>query len=219
MISLQKILFTKIFFLSKFNNLTKDLLFGIPTNLRFRVEPNIDFSHMRSLITYVDVKLPYPSFGKFENIWSDSKLVDEVVAKAVDMQTGAIFKHSHNFEDIQEMNDLFSNTNDMNYLINFMNSISKPDVSMSNAGTYVFKKKQPNPSEPFKIVEVYFTDSLCNTRACLLSSIYYHVSYWNGKLMFALCSNKASIGSEFTERLIEIYRKNLEKSVEQFEKN
>jgi len=196
------------------------LQFGLATNLRFRVDPNIDFGHMRSLTTYVDTKLSYPSFGEFENIWSDSKLIDDLIAKSSDMRTGAIFKYSHNFEDIQEMNDLFSSTNDTDYIMNFMNSISDSDVCMSNVGTYVFNKKQPNPSEPFKIAETYFTDSMCKTRHCLISPLFYHVSYWNGQLMFALCSNKARIGSEFTERLVEIYKENLKKSVENnFEKN
>ena len=188
------------------------------TNLRFRVEPNIDFSHMRCFTTYVDANLPYPAFGKFDNIWSDTNLIDKVVAKAVDMQTGTIFKYSHNFDDIQEMNQLFSSGNDEKYLSNFIYSINDSDVCLSNTGKYVFNKKQPCPSEPFKIIETYFTDSTCNTRACCFASLFYHVSYWNGKLMFALCSCKAVIGSEFTERLVKIYKDNLVKSVENFER-
>lgn len=189
-------------------------MFGLATNLRFRVEPNINFSHIRSLTTYLNTKIPYPDFGRFENVWQDTKLLDDLIANATDLNSGAIFKNSHNFEDAQKINDLFSSTSDTNYLMNCMHSISDSDMFISNTGTYVFNRKKQMPSEPFKIVETYFTDSMCNTRTCLLASLCYHVSYWDGKLMFALCSNKAGIGNAFTERLVHFYKENLYKSVE-----
>ena len=191
-------------------------MFGLAANLRFRVQPNIDFSHIRSLTTYLDPKIPYPKFGRFENIWQDTKVIDEVIANATDLESGAIFKNSHNFEGAQEINDLFASTNNRSYLMNCMSSISDSDMFMSNTGTYVFNRKKQSPSKPFKIVETYFTDSMCDTRTCLLASLNYHVSYWNGKLMFALCSNKAGIGNAFTERLVQFYKENLYKSVERF---
>ena len=74
------------------------MLVGLATNLRFRVQPNIDFSHIRSMTTYVNPILPNPEFGKFENIWKDTKVIDDIVKNATDMSTGAIFKYSHNYD-------------------------------------------------------------------------------------------------------------------------
>ena len=184
------------------------------TNLRFRVQPNIDFSHVRSFTTYVDPVIPYPTFGQFENSWKAAKIIDELVADATTISSGAIFKHSHNFDAIYEMNSLFaSKTNDINYLMNFCESISDTDMSISNAGTYVFNKKKLTSLKPFKIEETYYTDSICNTRTCLLGALNYHISFWNGKLMVALCSNKAAIGSVFSERLIKLFIENFKKSL------
>ncbi len=166
------------------------------------------------MTTYVNPNIPYPEFGKFESIWTDTRLIDDLVTSATSMTTGAIFKHSHNIEANHEMNSVFaSKSNDKGYLINLMYSYSESDMSISNAGTYVFNKKQPTPSAPFRIEETFFTDSICNTRTCLLGALNYHISYWNGKLMIALCSNRAAIGSGFTERLVQLFKNNLEKSV------
>ena len=166
------------------------------------------------MTTYVNPNIPYPEFGKFDNIWTDTRLIDDLVTSATSMATGAIFKNSHNIEANHEMNSVFaSKCNDKDYLINLMHSYSECDMVMSNAGTYVFNKKQPTPSEPFRIEETFYTDSSCNTRTCLVGALSYHISYWNGKLMIALCSNKAAIGSGFTERLVELFKDNLKKSV------
>ena len=166
------------------------------------------------MTTYVNPILPYPEFGKFENIWKDTRIIDDLVTSATSMSTGAIFKHSHNFEANHEMNNLFANKcNDKDFLLNLMNSYGESDMSISNAGTYVFNKKKLTSLKPFKIEETFYTDSICNVRTCLLGALNYHISYWNGKLMIALCSNKAAMGSGFTERLVQLFKDNLKKSI------
>jgi hypothetical protein len=192
----------------------------LAANLRFRVQPSIDFSHMRSLTAWVDPKIPYTELGQFENIWKDTKVIDDLVKNATDMSTGAIFKYSHNYDYFYEVNSVFAGKiDDMNYLMNYMDSMSECDISFSNIGTFVYNEKQLTSFGPFKIEETFYTDSLCNTRTCLLSSLFYHISYWNEKLMIALCSNKAAMGSGFTERLVQLFKDNLKKSIEKCDQN
>lgn len=194
----------------------KDLCFGMATNIRFRLKPSIVFSHIRSLTTYLEPKIFYPKFGLFENLWRDTAYLDTLIAEASNMEDGSIFAHSHNYEHAEEINHLFQNNSNVNDIISSLNCANGCDLGISNIGTYVFNSHKPNPSTPFKIVESYFTDSLCSSRSCLCCCTFYHVSFWDGKLMFALSSNKAQISSQFTDRLAQLYKNNLLKSVEKF---
>ena len=42
------------------------------------------------MTTYVNPNIPYPEFGKFENIWTDTRLIDDLVTSATSMATGSL---------------------------------------------------------------------------------------------------------------------------------
>lgn len=193
--------------------LPRDLSFGLAANLRFRVEPKIDFSSIRNLAPYLETQILYPEMELFQDIWKDVHTVDHKITEATSLETGALFEYTYNEELINDYNKIFETNKNENEIINLINSESTCDLVMSNIGTYAYNEKKPNPSSPFKITETYFTDSICNIKPCNAAALFFHVSYWNEKLMFSLCSNKSTIGTAYTERFIQLYQENLAKSI------
>lgn len=190
----------------KENNLLvpKNIRFGVSSNLRFRLEPKVDFSSIGYFSTLMGIDLEYPNFGKYENIWKDSKYVDELIGEMSRVDTGAIFADSHNYQATKEVNNLFETIADKKEICKILNSNSKWDIIASNIGTYLCKNKTQNPLGPFKIEEVYFTDSL-NSEPAIDSSLLLHITYWNDQLMFMISSNKSSIDSQKIIRLVDLY--------------
>lgn len=114
------------------NNLffPKDATFGLATNVRFRLNPTVDFSHIRSLTTYLEPRLMYPDFGLFANVWDDAVFINKVIAEASDLDSGAIFMYSHDREHSDELNKLFETYSDKNEIISLLNSDNNSDMGI-----------------------------------------------------------------------------------------
>lgn len=193
--------------LYKENNLPDpiDVKFGVAANLRIRLDPILDFSNLGYFSCLVPINTVYPKFGKYENLFDDARYLDKIINELTSVESGSIFNESHNFRATSEINDLFEKTNCIDDFCSMLNSNSTWDVMISNVGTYLTKQKRQNQKKPFKLKEIYFTDTQ-NTYPCIDATILIHLITWNNQLMFMISSNKSGISSESFERLIKIFK-------------
>lgn len=203
-------LFYSIRDLYKENDLAEpiNVKFGVSTNLRFRFKPNLDFSSLGYYSTLISINTQYPRFGKYQDLMEDAKYLDGLIAENASVESGSIFSNSHNFKEIDHLKNLFKSNSDLKRVCSILNEESTWDVIVSNIGNYLGNKKEQCPANPFKIQEIYFSDSL-NSDPPVDAAMLLHITHWNDQLMFMVSSNKSAIASSHIDRLLDLFQKRL----------
>jgi hypothetical protein len=179
----------------------KDVTMYVMVNLRFRVEPNIDFSHVRDYATGFGLELEYPSFGKYENMLDDCKYVEKEVKQNIKDCT--MFDWILNGQD-----EIFDDT-DLKTVYAEHDAARVCDFLMSNTGTWVADRKKVLDG-PIKIDELYYGDSLKSFPTMNIPFIL-HIHTFNERLMIQLSSNRTRINSIYSDRFIILFEKYLRK--------
>lgn len=189
----------------------RDIACGIPANLRLRLNPNIEFYHMRYCVLLTHLDLYYPRFGTFKDIWKDAEYVNEVIANNTRFDNGSILELSHDNEYIEMGNSIFDSCQDAKILSNLLNSQKTFDLSLSNLGTYSFDRVK-RIDGPLKISEIYHGDSI-NTEPNAFPSLMLHVSTWDFRIMIQLSSSRRAFATHYSDQFMELYKLAIEKSL------
>ena len=184
----------------------KDVSFFLPVNLRFRVQPNINFAHTRLCVLACNINLLYSDFGKYDNMINESKYVDNMLAESI--KNGSIFDLIFNF--IEEKYIDTSKT-DINTIYKIQDLQRTCDVILSNTGTYVSDKIKVVDG-PLKIDELYYGDSL-KSYPSQHNPFILHVHTFNERLMFQLSTNKTKISSSCAQRFLELFEKHFRSNI------
>lgn len=212
----------------------RDFSCFVPANLRIRLKPEIDFSHVRFLVVLVSINMFYPEFNfdglndecimneTEENyshirdrIWSNAKYVNSCLAEKTQFQNGGLLQYTHNFEAMSEANKMFSNRvndDDISKLSSELNRFSFSDFVLSNIGTYVNDRKQAVKEGPFNLIELYHGDLLVSNPSNF-APIMLHVCTWQDQFMFQLSSNRNTFDGKHADRFMQIFEKVLEKTI------
>lgn len=196
------------------NNLAmqKDMTCIIPANLRFRLQPKVNFSHMRPFVSGVHIGMSYPNItGDLNNIWNEADYIANAVVGAIDMETGRIFDFSHNFQIMQhELDNYEKFENDSNRVRELFNCENSCDLVMSNIGVYAENEKKVLDG-PLKLLETYFGDSL-PSYPNICPAVMFHINTWRGRMMIEMSSQKTVFAPRYSDRFFEHF-KNVLRSV------
>lgn len=184
----------------------------MPANMRIRHRPDdLKFHDMRLQVCLAHFETSKSQFGKYSNFWSDVKYVNSLIEECTSVETGTIYSLSHNIDYLEKFDAEFNKASDQKDACVRLNRKNKCDLLLSNIGTHLYKNKKL-VSGPIQINETYFGDSLISDPN-VLPAIMFHVCFWSDEIMIQLSSNKSSIGSTYTEQLVECFMSNLRKSV------
>lgn len=184
----------------------KDFSCIIPANLRFRLQPKVNFSHMRPFVSGVNVSLLYPSLtGELGNIWDEAEYVASAVLQATDMESGRIFDFSHNFEMMRHELEIFEKCkDDKERARQLLSCETSCDLVMSNIGVYAANEKKVIDG-PLRLVETYFGDSLVSYPN-ICPAVMFHINTWQGRMMIEMSSQKTVIAPRYSDRLFEHFK-------------
>lgn len=186
----------------------EEIVFGVSANLRFRLKTNVDYSSIGYFSSLATIETEYPKFGRYDDVWSDAAYLNKLICEYTDTQSGAVFSDLYGLESIRSTNELFEATSDLKQIVKGLEPDIKWDIIASNIGTYLINSKEQNPSRPFQIKEIYFSDTL-NSNPPIDTSFLVHLTFWHGQLMFMISSNKSGIDSVHVDRLVELFEKTL----------
>jgi hypothetical protein len=187
-------------------SMQKDVSVFVPVNLRFRVEPKIDFSHTRICVLGCYLNLFYPNFGKYENMIEESKYVDKILADKIKDRSIFDFFIDDKYEAMSALYEQM----DLNSIYCLFDSQRNCDLIISNTGTYAADQKKVLDG-PLKIDELYYGDSLKSYPTQHVPLIV-HVHTFNGRLMIQLSSNKKKLNSVYADRFMVLFEKYLKSS-------
>jgi hypothetical protein len=188
----------------------RDVSCGIPANLRIRLDPNIDFSHIRNCVLMTHLDLFYPRIT-FQDIWKDAQYINEVVSENTRFDNGSILELSHDDEYLDLGNTAFETLQDHNLLSFALNSHKNFDLSLSNLGTYLYDRKKCVDG-PLKLSEIYHGDSI-NSDPNSFCSLMLHISTWDGRIMIQLSSSRKAIAAHYSDKFMHLYQLVIEKSI------
>lgn len=181
----------------------RDVFTCISVNMRFRLRPQVDFSSPGYFSGLIPIQTEYPQFGRYEDIWSDSKYWDELIRSHTDMSTGALFVEICDDEGHQQVDEMFEKAKNLYEVCGKLQSHSRQDVFMSNIGRYLCNSKRQDPPGPYKLAEIYYADSL-SARPAINNALIYHSGLWNDELMFMISSDRTRLAAEHTDRLVDL---------------
>jgi hypothetical protein len=186
----------------------KDVSIFIPVNLRFRVQPNIDFSQTRLCVLGCSMDLLHPNFGKYEyNTIEEVNYVDRVLAEKI--RDGAIFDFFFD-EKYNQIEKLYDEV-DLKGVYNILDSQRRVNILLSNTGTYVSDQKNVLDG-PLKIEELYYGDSI-KSYPSPHNLIILHAHTFNNRLMIQLSTNRTRINSIHADRFMILFENNLRKLI------
>ena len=189
----------------------RDISCGIPANLRIRLKPNLDFSHVRHCVLLTHLDLYYPHFGTFKDVWKDSEYINSVISENTRFDNGSILELSHDQEYIDIGNSTFEFLQDPKLLSYSLNSQKNFDLSLSNLGTYLYDRVK-RVDGPLKISEIYHGDSI-NTDPNAFPSLMLHISTWDSRLMIQLSSSRKAFAAHFSDQFMSLFKYSIEKSL------
>jgi hypothetical protein len=180
---------------------------GISVNLRIRYQPNLELNQMGNHSTYAYISLDSNKFDQF-NVWSDTKYINDKISEAINIDDASLFVETHNKQESQSYNEKFrnsfqNNSNNIEKVCSDMSEDKSCDLFISNAARYIIDHVKFTNS-PFSIKELYFGDSLSSLPP-ITSSLAFHCSYFNDEQQIMLSSNKSSILSIHTDRLMNLF--------------
>jgi hypothetical protein len=190
------------------NNLEfpKHFACDIPANFRLRLNPMLDFSHVRDLVFLAKVNFDTPNFGQFRDIWKDAEYINKFIDAGLCTEDGSIFLASHDIDFLMKLNKIWQNSllNESNCDLSSIKG-HYSDLVLSNTGRWVYDYKK-RVDGPLSINEIYYGDSL-TSNPNLSCAVIFHSSYWNKELQVCFSSNKSSIGSIFMDRFAALFEK------------
>lgn len=169
----------------------------LPVCLRFRYQPEMEFSDCRLHTTMVSFSTEADKFGKFINFWEDSQYLHSLILENTSSETGTLFSLSHN-DELEEYNRIFLKSENLAQVLHSLSSQVISDLALSNLGPYVDKHVKEEEGK-LEINEIYCTDPV-NSDPCISCGLIIHLIYWKGKIMVDLGANKSLIGTKFFKR-------------------
>lgn len=180
-----------------------ELVFNFPASLRVRYRPELAFEHCRMHITGNSFQTDADSFGKFVDFWADCKHIDDKIKEVTSVESGLLFSVTHLFDELDEFNSLFDDSKPADELEHMVSNSFVADLSLSNLGAFVNNCVRVSPAGPFRIAEIYCSDSLLfNASPAIIS----HILYWRGAMMIQFGANKSLIATTYIDRFICLFK-------------
>jgi hypothetical protein len=189
--------------------LPNDLAASVSVNMRMRLSPNVDFSHMRNLIALADIRIQNRFTPDSYDVWNEANYINARLCEEMRIDNGSLFKVTHNFKRIDRilhvLRDQQQTTSDK---LNEVDFDDKCDIALSNIGLYL-QEKHAVPNGPLRIVEIYHGESV-QSYPNFVPSFLMHSSTWNGRFMFELSTNRRAIGFTYANRFMQLFESILE---------
>lgn len=186
----------------------KDLMFLVMINLRFRIEPKIDFSHTRLFVRSFYAKILHSNFGKFEDIWSDAKYINELIYNKIDNQH-MYFSLLH--DQYSKIVNSFNDTTDHSQVYKKLNDALACDFVFTNIGPHVSICKKLVDG-PLKLEESYFGDSVTYDNS-YISPFILHANSLNDQIMLELTTNRYRLNSIYADRYMQLFVKHIHRCI------
>lgn len=166
---------------------------SLAVNLRIRYKPNLDLYHVGFHVCLAFIEFDQNnSLSKHENIWEDSRLIDNIVTAKTNLEDGTLLSNSHSsFILDQTSTEESVRTGEVN-----------SDVGLSNLGMYINDRCKVYDG-PISLDEIYLGDSFTKYPHISCAVVFY-VIFWRGELMIRLTNNKKCFGTKFAKRWIQL---------------
>lgn len=190
----------------------RDTCSAISMNMRFRLPNKVDFASPGFFSGLIPIQAEYPRFGRYQDFTADAKYLDELIRKGTEQTNGSIFIDILDENEQTFVNQIFErNRHDLAQVCTRLQQRSMTDVVVSNIGTYLCTNKRQEPNGPFQINEIYYADSMSSVPS-RDTSLIYHAALWNDEIMFMVSSDRARLASFYSDRLVTLLEKFLNKT-------
>jgi hypothetical protein len=187
--------------LYKENNLKFPINFSclLPINLKIHFQPHLDFNHIGYHTHSTRIDLDFESQSQLENVIENSNYIAKQIQNKINFEHGFLSLLFDDYEYKASLNRVFDQMS-----IKELVEMKRSDLAITNIGSWIYTNKQPNKGE-FELCETYFGDTT-NSKHSISPALKFFISFWNNELQISISSNKSSIESKYTQRLIEIFK-------------